>query len=213
MTFAERLRLAWHSHPVPKSRLASACKVSKGAVTQWFSGDTQPKSEAAMLLAQELGVALDWLVLGRGRMEGDGLMAREGDGPPYHTPRQAVSWLPLLEWSALPLDRPPQPDGMTPLIPCLATCGPRGFALRVQGDSMAPVYRDGEVLLLDPDAVASHNRDIVLLLNARPAFRRLQHSPEGRMLVALNPDHPSRIQPLPDDAAICGVVVASYMER
>lgn len=215
MTFAERLRLAWDVRQVPKSRLAAACKVSKGAVTQWFSGDTQPKSEAAMLLAQELGVSLDWLVLGRGRMDHDseGRVAREGDGPSYRTARQQVRLLPLLDWQDIGAAADTDAASVTAHYPCLSPCSSDSYALRVQGDSMSPVYRDGEVLLVDPSATPGHNRDVVLRLHERPTFRRLQLTPEGRLLLALNPDHPERIQHLPDDAYICGVVIASYMDR
>lgn len=227
MKFADRLGMAWEANPVPKSRLASACKVSKGAVTQWFSGDTRPKSEAAMLLAQELGVSLEWLVLGKPPIrikaseDTAGRQVREPNPPAYHravtSPAATVQQLPLLDWNELfrcgtDAALLALPDDCR-WFPCARACGVRSFALAVQGDSMFPAYRDGEIIYVDPDAVATHNRDVVIKTPEGTSFKRLQLTPDGNYLLALNPDQPQRILKMPANGFIFGVVIASYMER
>lgn len=227
MKFADRLSMAWEANPVPKSRLANACKVSKGAVTQWFSGDTRPKSEAAMLLAHELGVSLEWLVLGkppirlRTSEDASGRQVREETPPEYHRAEEApaaqVRQLPLLDWNEL--SRRGTDAALLSLasdcrwFPCARACGIRSFALAVQGDSMFPAYRDGEIIYVDPDASAAHNKDVVVKTAEGTSFKRLQLTPDGNYLLALNPDQPHRIVKMPATGVIYGVIIASYMER
>ena len=219
--------MAWEANPVPKSRLANACKVSKGAVTQWFSGDTRPKSEAAMLLAQELGVALEWLVLGKPPMriksaeDSSGKLLREVEAPSYHRASEPASptlrQLPLLDWSELSRSGADAAtlQGMDSSChyPCARACGVRSFALAIQGDSMFPAYRDGEIIFVDPDAVPAHNKDVVVKTAEGTSFKRLQLTPDGNYLLALNPDQPQRIIKMPENSLIFGVIIASYMER
>lgn len=178
-----------------------------------------------MLLAQELGVSLDWLVLGKLPMRGkldmgsEGKLARDGDPPAYYTSRYtpdlaAARQLPLFEWSDV--GKCPEPDeaAVVPIFySCSRPCGSRSYALKVRGDSMFPVYRDGEIIFVDPDGAAEHNKDVVLRTNEGATFKRLQHTPEGSYLLSINPDQPERITKLTDSSHICGVIIASYMER
>lgn len=71
-----------------------------------------------------------------------------------------------------------------------------------------PKYQDGMIIEVDPDVVAEHGDDVVARLsNGKATFKQLQITPEGRYLVARNPDWPERIIRVPDDTEICGVVI------
>lgn len=172
-----------------------------------------------MLLAQELGVSLDWLVLGknpsrlRSDSDGEERVLRENDAPAYAAgkPRPAsLRHLPLLAWNALE----EKTEEASVYYPCPLPCSQHSFALKIQGDSMFPAYRDGEIIYVDPEAAPEHNRDVVLR-NAQGSvtFRRLQQAPDGPYLLAINPDQPERFIKMPDDGRILGVIIASYMER
>ncbi len=69
------------------------------------------------------------------------------------------------------------------------------YALSVQGDSMMPLYRDGDVLVVDPE-ITTHKGDRVVVktgdgeIMAKILLKRTSKQIE---LSSLNPDHPNRI--------------------
>lgn len=68
------------------------------------------------------------------------------------------------------------------------------YALEVQGDSMMPLYRDGDVLIVEPGAQVRRGDRVVLKTRdgevmAKVLFRQ---TPRTIELVSLNPDHPNR---------------------
>ncbi len=81
-------------------------------------------------------------------------------------------------------------------FPDLAT--DKVFALEVQGDSMEPLYRDGDVLIVSPAAnVRKGDRVVVRTtkgeVTAKELKRRTARSIELR---SLNPEHPDRVIPI-----------------
>ncbi len=68
------------------------------------------------------------------------------------------------------------------------------YALEVQGDSMLPLYRDGDVLIVEPGAQVRRGDRVVVKtregeIMAKVLFRQ---TPRTIELVSLNPDHPNR---------------------
>lgn len=88
------------------------------------------------------------------------------------------------------------------------------FCLKVIGDSMSPDYREGEYILVDPTIEPLHNDDVIAQTQDNSyTFKRLQITPEGNYLLALNPDHPQRKIKIPENSSICGVVTGSWIKR
>ncbi|KQQ19588.1 DNA-binding protein [Methylobacterium sp. Leaf123] len=86
--------------------------------------------------------------------------------------------------------------------------GDRAFALEVQGDSMLPLYRDGDVLIVAPNAGIRKGDRIVARLNngevlAKELRRRTARTIE---LASLNPDHEDRMVPLAEVAWMARVM-------
>jgi len=84
--------------------------------------------------------------------------------------------------------------------------GGESFALRVLGDSMAPEFVEGDIVIIEPDGAL---RDGSFVL-AQPVagewvFRQLARSGDGWCLRALNPAYAE--QPLADLAAVHGVII------
>lgn len=84
----------------------------------------------------------------------------------------------------------------------------RAFALEVQGDSMMPLYRDGDVLIVAPSASIRKGDRIVARLNsgevlAKELRRRTARTVE---LASLNPEHEDRTVPLADVAWMARVM-------
>lgn len=78
----------------------------------------------------------------------------------------------------------------------------RAYALEISGDSMLPLYRDGDIIVVSPDADLRRGDRVVLKtvggeVMAKELIRRTNTRIEVQ---SLNPDHPSRVF-LPRDVA------------
>lgn len=60
------------------------------------------------------------------------------------------------------------------------------FALRVMGDSMAPEFWDGCVIIIDPGAQAQNGSYVVVEYNGEHIFRQLHIEADRRYLRPLN---------------------------
>lgn len=87
-----------------------------------------------------------------------------------------------------------------------STCsGGESFALRVLGDSMAPEFIEGEIIIVEPDG-ALRDGSFVLAQSGREwTLRQLLRAGERWSLHALNPAFADEL--LPDLAAVRGVVI------
>lgn len=86
------------------------------------------------------------------------------------------------------------------------------LALLVTGESMLPIYQDGDIVIIRKQETANTGDDIVAYVNGYDAtLKRLQRYKEGIRLKALNPNFESRfytnaqIESLP--VSILGIVV------
>ena len=79
------------------------------------------------------------------------------------------------------------------------------FALRVLGDSMAPEFLDGEIIIVEPDGALREGSFVLAQAGGEWTLRQLACRGGGWSLRALHPGYPD--QPLPDLAAVHGVVI------
>jgi phage repressor protein C with HTH and peptisase S24 domain len=85
------------------------------------------------------------------------------------------------------------------------------YALQVQGDSMLPLYRNGDVLIVEPGATVRKGDRVVVKTGsgevmAKVLARRTTKSVE---LLSLNPDHPNREIAMADVEWLARIVWAS----
>lgn len=68
------------------------------------------------------------------------------------------------------------------------------YALEVQGDSMLPLYRDGDVLIVEPGAQVRRGDRVVLKTREGEVMAKVlfRQTPRTVELVSLNPEHPNR---------------------
>jgi DNA polymerase V len=98
---------------------------------------------------------------------------------------------------------PPAPHGADPAPD---TCGGgESFALRVLGDSMAPEFRDGEIIVVEPEGLARDGSFVLAWHGGEWTFRQLRADGSGWQLHALNPAFPDAA--LPDLEAVRGVII------
>ena len=83
--------------------------------------------------------------------------------------------------------------------------GGESFALRVLGDSMAPEFNEGEIIIIEPDGALRPGCFVLAQWRGEWTFRQLQRDGETWCLHALNPAYAD--QPLPDLTSIHGVII------
>ncbi|WHO73003.1 helix-turn-helix transcriptional regulator [Rhizobium sp. BT03] len=85
------------------------------------------------------------------------------------------------------------------------------YALEVQGESMMPLYRDGDVLIVEPGAQVRRNDRVVVRTCAGEVMAKvlLRQSPRSIELMSLNPEHPNRTLELSDVDWIARIIWAS----
>ncbi|MGL4728841.1 MAG: S24 family peptidase [Bosea sp. (in: a-proteobacteria)] len=87
----------------------------------------------------------------------------------------------------------------------------RLFALEITGDSMLPLYRDGDTIIVSPGAtVRRGDRVVVRTLEGEVTAKILKRQTAKTVeLASLNPEHPDRVLALTDIAFIARVIWAS----
>ena len=85
------------------------------------------------------------------------------------------------------------------------------YALKVQGDSMLPLYRNGDVLIVEPGATVRKGDRVVVKTNAGDVMAKVleRQTPKSVSLVSLNPDHPNRDIAMADVDWVARIVWAS----
>jgi phage repressor protein C with HTH and peptisase S24 domain len=84
------------------------------------------------------------------------------------------------------------------------------FALEVQGDSMEPLYRDGDVLIVSPTAsIRKGDRLVVRMTSGEVTAKELKRRTAKTLeLRSLNPNHTDRVLPISDIAWMARVMWA-----
>jgi DNA polymerase V len=89
-----------------------------------------------------------------------------------------------------------------------AACGCGGgesFALMVLGTSMEPEFAEGELIIIEPEGLATDGSYVLALHADEWVFRQLARSGDAWLLRALNPAFPDTA--IADLSAIKGVVI------
>ena len=104
----------------------------------------------------------------------------------------------------------PQPRRTIPITPAGeddhgACSGSESFALMVLGDSMAPEFAEGDVIVIEPEGLATDGAFVLANVEGEWMFRQLVAREGGWRLAALDGITPPI--DLPDLAAVRGVVI------
>jgi SOS-response transcriptional repressor LexA len=104
--------------------------------------------------------------------------------------------------------------GNRPVVPILPQhaapgggecAGAEPFALMVIGDSMKPEFDDGDVIVVEPEGLATDGSFVVAAVDDGWTMRQLVRTEAGWQLRALNPSYPSCA--IADLAPVRGVVI------
>lgn len=125
------------------------------------------------------------------------------EGRPAHTPAKLLSsqasTVPLIGFAQAGaggfFDDAGFPAGQGwDLIELPASAGDGSYALQVQGDSMLPLYRHGDMLVVQPNAAVRKGDRVVVKTTSGEVMAKVleRRTPAAIELVSLNPDHPQR---------------------
>lgn len=85
------------------------------------------------------------------------------------------------------------------------------YALKVQGDSMLPLYRDGDVLIVHPGATVRRGDRVVVKTSGGEVMAKIMTKRSAQIieLTSMNPDHPDRSLPMAEVEWVARIVWAS----
>jgi DNA polymerase V len=83
------------------------------------------------------------------------------------------------------------------------------YALMVLGDSMAPEFAEGDVIVIDPEGVAKDGAFVIAWHNEEYIFRQLRIADGKWYIAAMNPSYPTQELSGPD--AVKGVIIQKKM--
>lgn len=149
-------------------------EVSPQTLTNWSSRGVS--KEGRLNASRIIGCRPHWIETGEGKMEDDiqiiqGItLHRDRRGYPIISPVQAGMWREIV-------DTFPR-GGADEYIMANNTYSKHTFALRITGNSMEPEFREGDVVVIDPD-VAPKAGDYVVARNHEEAATFKKYRPRG----------------------------------
>ncbi|MFM4937784.1 LexA family protein [Aeromonas enteropelogenes] len=184
--------------------LGSRVGVSRVSISQWERGENTPNGRYLNELAAALGVTVDWLLTGDG---GASDVAVVQPVPGYHNVESAVipqgkripviSYVQAGHWREM-CEQATTFDGNVEYVSASTDIGPCGFGLWLRGDSMLPQFKEGDLIIVDPDE-APQPGDFVVAKNGSDEATFKKYRPRGIdetgqevfELVPLNDDYPT----------------------
>ncbi len=202
MSLAQRLKQSREKAQLSQRELARRSGLSQQLISKLENGLVESTSEV-FKLAEALRVDARWLATGKD----DGNV---GDGPAITAYVPLISWVAAGSWREV---ADPYPPGQgEALVPATCRVGRNAFALRVQGDSMEPVFPNGSIIIVDPNAEPRHGSYVVVRLDEaeQATFKQLVVDGGMRYLKPLNPRYP--LMEIRQSATVCGVVRQMVMD-
>ena len=83
--------------------------------------------------------------------------------------------------------------------------GGESFALMVLGHSMTPEFNEGEIIIIEPEGLATDGSYVLAWLNEEWTFRQLLRAETGWLLHPLNPAFADT--PMADLTSVRGVII------
>lgn len=154
--------------------------LSRGALSQYLNNKSSPDRYKLLLLSKTLNVSIEWLM---GYDTNDSSLNQDKkikDGMPF------VFVNSILSAGTGIIDFDPDNFMGTAYV---SSVPPHDLAFFVDGDSMKPLFSDGEIVFVEK-TVEFHNGQIIAIQIGDHAYIKKAYSENGQLrLVSLNPDY------------------------
>ncbi len=220
-TLAERLRYAMEVIPLKKIKgvdLARAVGVKPPSVSDWLSGKSKTMEGENLLKASKfLGVNPHWLATGYGSPSDINTKNENKDLSNIIFRDLNLHKIPVLDYVQAGFWHEVVYDGSTPhsytYTDYLGSTPEAMFSVIVQGNSMEPDFKEGDMLIVDASINPKPGSYVIAQNGSHEAtfkkYRVLSHDEYGRdifELIPLNTDYPT-LSSTTHDIRIIGVVV------
>lgn len=204
-TLNDRIRKRRKELKLTQQDVAKFVGVSRVSVSQWETGETAPKGENLLSIANFLHCSPQWLMSGDEEPEEPSFTYVKQDS--HHgisTSFPLINWEQAANW--------PQPASNVASLkryPCLVPCSKHTFVLKVQSISMQPKFEEGSFIFVDPEVEPSSGKYVVVRQPGRDEviFRQLLVEGSQKFLQPTNPDWPEKIIAIDEGTQIVGTVI------
>ncbi len=203
-TINDRITASRQAQKMSKAELARRVGISHASVSKWESGLNQPKGRYLNDLAAALGDTVDWLLTwdgdapaSPGEQQVAGFHNVEPAVIPQGTRVPVLSYVQAGHWHEM-CEQATAFDGNVEFVTAGVDVGPCGFGLWLRGQSMEPFFKEGDLIIVDPDE-APQPGDFVVAKNGSEEATFKKYRPRGIdesgqevfELVPLNDDYPT----------------------
>ncbi|MCL2765969.1 MAG: helix-turn-helix domain-containing protein [Treponema sp.] len=206
--FPKRIKMILKALELTQSGLASKMGVSQGIISEFSSGTREPSKEFIFGLSN-MEISLDWFLTGEGEM-----FLQKNDKSLENTQKTGLRQLPVYSEAELPdgafvvplLDQKlfagsgshlPDDDSSKALIRVpayLSRYGDKIAALTVDGDSMYPTLRRGDMVVCDSCGWSGEGI-YALRMSGSGFVKRLTKRPGKIVIISDNPKYPPQEEP------------------
>ena len=162
------------SMQISQQKLADSIGVSRSTIAMWELGNSEPDNGNLTKLAHYFNVSVDYLL---------------GENDSHSLPQSTGGvWIPVLGRVAagIPIEAIEDVEDYEEISLDVAKTG-EFFALKIQGDSMEPRIKTGDVVIVKQQPDCDNGDVAVVLVNGLDAtVKRIKKSPEGIMLIPTN---------------------------
>ncbi|WP_421169186.1 LexA family protein [Aeromonas dhakensis] len=191
---SERIKELRKKHGLTQQKLGELIGVKKSSISQWENDEHSPSGDNLAQLSKVFGVSAHWLSTGKGSPEPSNVapaVIPQGNRVPILSYVQAGNWREMCEQATAF-------DGNVEYVTASVDIGPCGFGLWLRGDSMLPQFKEGDLIIVDPDE-APQPGDFVVAKNGSDEATFKKYRPRGIdengqevfELVPLNDDYPT----------------------
>lgn len=184
-TFSNRLNTAMRIRNIKATELSEKTGIAKSSLSEYINGKYEAKQDGVYLLAKALDVNEAWLmgldVPMERNIKTDILGNPVVSLPLLGTVKAGYNYLAQENWI-----------GTVDVEKNLVGDGKDYFALKVKGDSMAPVFVEGDIVIIKKQNDCENNEYAVVIINGdEGTLKKIKKTDNGIILQPLNPAYRS----------------------
>jgi SOS-response transcriptional repressor LexA len=198
MDISERIKKRRLQLALSQRQVAEKALTTQAALQKIEAGLTKNPRNIEQL-AEALQTSPEFLRFGVGEMDNATVVASAGKYLPLISLVQAGAWADIQELPPLDVE----------LYPCPIKCSQHSFIVKVEGESMLPDFKSGDLIYVDPEVQVENGSYVVARLDDenQATFKQLIIDGNKKYLKALNPDWPNKFIAINGNCTIVGKVV------